>query len=1372
MQDADQLNLTTDLNKFYYESFELIANDENKNKLPALYALNCDKPISYADLYQRVMQFANYLLIKHPDVKNVGLFLSQSVEYTVCFLALHFAGKVLMPLSPDHDNTADRLASFVNNGQIELIISTSEYSRHPFLYHDAVKNRKIIFLDKENSVISSYSKNKPTVNTKLSDLAYFTNTSGSSGKPKQLRIPHTGIYALMIGHIKTLNVIPQDRIAAFADIHFDAHIAEIVTAVGSGASLYIVPADYRRDLTYLSKFYSEHKITVAVFVASMLKQCNVKDFPHLRIIICTGEKQDDETLIKWTKQGIVIIDGYGPAENTVATYLKKIEYTNETSNSFIRKTTMHIIPGTEIFVLPKNINFREEKGHIQQVSNGIEGEIYLAGKGIAAGYINQDMTRERFFEIQHPDNPHLTTRVFKSNDLAIRTTNGEILIQGRVDRQLKIYGKLICPEEIEITINEVCPEISIVIIDAQVNREGHPDFICYLQPKDITQPINLADIYHKVANKLGPSFIPTRWIIIEKIPLLPSLKPTLLGLPPLTALKVRRIQGDGNQLPGEDLPEIYADIEKKLAQLFLDILIIPEPDFVLHRNDNFFELGGKSLQAIILLQMLRQPPFNLRLRFSDFLLAPTVEQLTRLIMRQHKNTQIKSIIPLYIEQQKTVNVPVFFIHSLLGDVEFDSEKMMRAWNYPHSVHGISARGITDPLDMDTGLMTIAMDYFNAIKKISPRGPKVIAGWSLGGILSLLVKQLFLDEGQTDVITVMIDSESPTIFQNMTSQAYSEFLNDLLMKKIAGQIGLKEMPITTQQLGKFSKEEQIYHLIMSLEKNLAEPGLDNKKRLLKTVKGLLLGILKVRLEKSVDGVHLIAASETQQKHNSDRLQWPSLIKLESLISHVSDHDSIMLTPANSKIVAQHLYNLCIALQDKLKKAQLLDALRAKKIDEIDDNELRYYIPQHIVPAQTNTIKATDADKQNVIHFIVEKFLRSDQLVLTLFANAGEGKTTCCNSLARRLQQEFVIFNKIVLYITLAHVENPLHRLIETHLENMGFSTAEIQYFQENFEFVIIIEGRDENNEGLYQNLYVKNQMNKWKAQVIYSVRSTYKINAQDYQRLFYPLYNNQVAAHKYSEITLDQFDDNQIDNFVRHFMANPPPDVIIDDEWRDPEKCINYIKMLPNMRVLARNPFLLRVLLEVLARIVRDYESKPLAEREVFTQLHILEPFVNSLWERQANKLMIAGNLPDDGRDVIGDFENYCINLAKAMKFYRGTGVTQVLYKRGEQPWEEFFGNSNPDMVRAREGCPLKFIESRGRNGVVISWLHSILIEYFVTRSVGQSDQFNNAQLAASWTPAAAQPMSTSTLFTNPNLSTNNALTRSDNATSPQPRNNC
>lgn len=780
-----------------------------------------------------------------------------------------------------------------------------------------------------------------------------------------------------------------------------------------------------------------------------------------------------------------------------------------------------------------------------------------------------------------------------------------------------------------------------------------------------------------------------------------SQKTTIKGLPELNELSIKRLQGNSNQEPKNGL-------EKEIAKLFLDILQIPEKDFILFRDDNFFELGGKSLQATVMIQILRNK-YKLRLSYEQFVRNATIEQLSRAILRVQNKAEKKEIISFYTEQQVSGNAPVFLIHSLLGDAEMDYEKLKSVWNSPRSLYAISARGLKDPEDMDNDLLSIAYDYYLAIKSICPRGPKIIAGWSLGGILAALIKYFFEMDNDCSVEVVMIDSESPTIFQLMSPLEYAKYLHDLFEKKLMGQFSVKTLPLSTEELSILPKEQQIYKLFQAVASNLSGMGIEENKRLLAIVRNLLLGVFKLRLSTIITDVHLITASETQKNRKDKNLCWPSsLVEIKDVETFTGDHHSIIFVQNSAKLIANYLEKVSSTFQNYFMVNMLSAELQSMPIADINEDELRYYIPAK--GCRNNNYE----NSFELFEHITNNYLNSKQNVLLLLGDAGTGKTTFVQFLSKHLKQN--LKGSVTLYIQLALYENPTHGLIESHLRRLGLSDIQIKHLKGHQKFFIIIDGYDETDKGQYQNLYATNRLDQWNAQIIIACRSSYLYNAQNHKLLFCPIKKNNPNYSGLNELSIVPFEDSQIENYITKFLNNPPEELEIDEDWQEVQKYLDHIDQLPGLRELIRTPFLLRVLMEVLPQIVSNYENIPFDKRIPLTQSKILDTFVESLWERQTIKLMLNGQLPEDGHDITLDFEKFSVELAKEMKL---KDEIRVIYRKGIEPWEKFFGNSDKDLVKAREGAPLKRISGDQKGAQIISFIHDLLIEYFISRGLYQ-----------------------------------------------------
>jgi acyl-coenzyme A synthetase/AMP-(fatty) acid ligase/thioesterase domain-containing protein len=1273
------------------------------------------EPLPNDKFEAEINRLANYLLAKYPKAKCVALFMPQSVNYMRCFFALHNAGMAPMPISPDTDAPAARLAGFLESGQINLIISIAKYRSHPFFNTNEAKAKPIFYVDENADELLSYPATKPAgIINHNEDLAYIVNTSGSTGKPKQVLVPHRGLKDCTDGHVDTLKITAADNIAAYADTAFDAHIIEMLIQRRTGASLFIVPADIRRDIVKLSKFYQTHRITVGVFVASMLRQCKRKDFPDLRVVISTGEKIEDSIINEWS--GVTLVDGYGPAEYTIATWLRIIREGD--------KSNMHLIPNTRYFIMEKEpqapgvdvkpVKMRDEG------KEGEEGELYLTGNGLALGYSDPKLTDERFINIPDPSDNTKMIRVYKTRDIVKQKSDGSIEILGRLDKQIKVYGRLVCPEEIEdaikskgdASISSTQSAITAVCVDASTTEHGHPEITAYIEYKG-AQPLDLMPLYQNICAQLGQTFTPTQWVILSDLPRSQSGKVTIAGLAKPKELGIKRVQGSSLILP-------QSDLEKELAELFLDVLDIPKTDCILYRDDNFFHLGGKSLQATLLLQVLRSK-YKLHLSYDEFAFTPTIEQLARAILRVRTNAQL--IEPLYIEQQELTNAPVILIHSLLGDATQDYAKLKKEWKGSRSLYMISARGLKNPDDADNDLYAIARDYYVAIKEKFPRGLKIIAGWSMGGILATLVNYFFQREEDYSVAVLMIDSESPTLFHSMSLLDYAKYIRNLFDQKLALQIPLNELP-SIETLALMPKDKQVYALFGKANELIREPGLADKKGSLATIRGLLLGVLKFQLDRRVSNVHMIAATETQALRNDESLGWPrDKVEVNVLQKISGNHDSIMLDSSTVRTLAASLEDFSKKQQDKFLVSSLADDKTWGEFPEIDREGLKYYIPA-MGAASASTMDTTFPLLENV-----DKYLKSSKKVLLMLGAAGVGKTTFLQWLAIQLDKRRSKTDPIVLYIPLGSYENPDQDILVKHLRRLGYSDSQIAYLKKHQRFVVVFDGFDERQKNRYQNLYATNRLEEWDVQVIIGCRDSYLYNAQNYRQIFYPVKKGKERTVEFSEVIIVPFNDSQIEHYVKKFLNSPPDGFELDDEWKESGKYLEQIDTLPGLRHLIRNPFLLSVLMGILPDIVREYEELPFEKRLPLTQTKILDVFVENFWDSAALKLMLAGKRL--GRDIRIDYEQFSIQLAEEMEL---AGLTQVIYRpplnENEEPsqWERYFGDDEK-KIRIREGCLLKRLTTHkdkgGKSsataealkGEVIGFLHPLLIKYFVCRGI-------------------------------------------------------
>lgn len=1273
--------------------------------LPAVFA---DKLYTYQETNSRANQLAHYLIgLGLKPESRIGLYMTQSVEYVVCMLAVMKAGLCFVPLSANSQIPVQRLIDYIDGCDIKYLLTTSALSQQPFLQMEEVKKIPRLYVDEQAKW-----QDQPITNLGLevnsNQLAYILNTSGTTGKPKKVAIEHRGLFYCMQAHHKELKITAGDRVAAFADISFDAHIIEILMTLGKGACLYIVPYKSRTNIKELKHFYENNKITIAVFTPSMLRQLNPKDFPHLRVIISTGEKLDEKTLECWYTQGRtkdeprLFLNGYGPSEVTIATTLGVCEPGN----------SIHIgqpITGLELFILDEKL---QDPNAPKRVPVGKKGEIYIAGFGLARKYLDEKLTQERFRIIFHPDNPfpHPTedkkrinkyVRVFKTGDAGKYTKDGKIEVLERLDRQVKVYGQLVNPQEVETILlsKKDIYNLKHVYVDAKIKDDGHPQFTAYLELHNKKQEDNLRELYKYAAAKFPSFMLPSRWYVV-------NFHQTPSGKLDTQQLKILKQHKTPLYIKGASKIIARDGYEQEIAKIWSKVLDISEPNFEFYIDDDFFQLGGTSLRYISLISEVEAKYKNLykegqKLSFELFKKVPTLANLARLVRRQIEPGIALINKPVLLHPGKgddiSKHLPLFLIHSLMGNAVQDYDKLAANWSSERALYGVNARGFVNPLDMDGTTYALAVDYIKSIKSIQPTGPYLLGGWSAGGDIALEMATLLRSQGE-QVGLLMIDSEAITIFQQKTRKEYAEYLLDLFDKKLKGQLKIDQLDYSFEKLGDLDKAEQIHQFFEFLAKvkvSMSDNDTCVQNGLLATVKSILLAILNYSSPEANQQATLIAADDTV-KLSDERLKWPGFIKFndaDEIINVAGTHESILLDQAEARKLASIIDSFCTKKQLQFTTHRLRRKLHNIKQESWDKEQFKYYI-------QPNGYLNGDDKSPVDVELKVKEFLKSQQKVLLILGNAGIGKTIFTCHLTQQLLDQSGPNDPFVLYISLANCVQPTIELIEKQLKAYDFSREEIRHLRAHQEFIFILDGYDEikQGEGLFQNLYIQpnNNLARWKAKVIITCRNSLLINSpKDYQKYFQPNCKGIQILDKQSlsEITLKPFSKAQINTYIENYFKNNEQEKAA---WNRSAEYWQHIKDQPDIQALFTNPFLLHITVKVLPRIIKQV---PISDLSALKE-KLYDFLIASFFERQKNKIIFRGNMPQG--DLIKEFTIFCFSLATAMnevntyeikykppsKLAMYFGTSRLFNREPDSRWERFFTMNEQAIVIARGGCLL------------------------------------------------------------------------------------
>ncbi|MGB3532436.1 MAG: amino acid adenylation domain-containing protein [Microcoleaceae cyanobacterium] len=612
LQEWNQTKIKYQDNLCFHHLFEAQVQ-KNPNAISLIFQ---DQQLTYQELNQRSNQLAHYLIKKgvKPEVK-VGICVERSFDMIIALLAVFKAGGAYLPL--DSNYPEERLAFMVEDSQISVLLTQSHLSISKTTSSD------IINLDRDWNLITQESQENPKVQVSPDNLAYLIYTSGSTGIPKGVLIPHSGLVNLTEDKIRVCKVNSNSCILQFFSFSFDASIPEIIMALGSGGKLCLAPVESLLPGLNLLELLQDKNITHITITPSALAATPFEDLPALEMVLVGGEAPSVDLIEKWSKNRR-FINAYGPTEVTVNASM--VECGNGHSNQpIIRPST-----NKQLYVLD---------AHLQPVPVGVLGELYIAGVGLARGYLNQPEKTAQTF-IPNPfysktEKNNTSNRLYKTGDLACYLPDGSIKLFGRIDHQVKIRGFRIEPGEVEVLLNPH-PKIknSVVIVQAESGKDKK--LVAYFVSQVDVQ-LTSKELRSYLKDKLPEYMIPSRFIELETIPLTPNGK---VDHQALSTLKQENIISEEYVTPRTPTEEILADI-------FAEVLEVEKVGIY----DDFFELGGHSLLATQLIAQLL-PHFSVNITVVDLFDAPNIASLAEVLEKKQTISQLQTPTNLAEEREE------------------------------------------------------------------------------------------------------------------------------------------------------------------------------------------------------------------------------------------------------------------------------------------------------------------------------------------------------------------------------------------------------------------------------------------------------------------------------------------------------------------------------------------------------------------------------------------------------------------------------------------------------------------------------------------------------------------------------------------------
>ncbi|MGW5720133.1 amino acid adenylation domain-containing protein [Amycolatopsis sp. NPDC003865] len=405
-----------------------------------------DVELTYAEVNARANRLAHLLRDRGAGPERVvALAVPRSVGMIVAELAVLKAGAAYLPV--DVDYPGDRIAYMIEDARPVCVVTTREIAAK--LPADVPR----VLLDEAD--LDALSTTDPDVAVRPENAAYVIYTSGSSGRPKGVVLQHSGVAKLVATQVERFGIGPHSRVLQFASPSFDVAFWDLCLGLLSGGRLVVVPAERRVAGPALSEYAHRHGVDFMILPPALLDAMPADcDLPRDSVLLAGTERVSPELIKRWAP-GRRMFNAYGPTEATTNSTL------GESDPVELADATVVPIgipdPGTRAYVLDAGL---------RPVPPGVVGELYLAGSGLARGYLGRPgLTSERFVADPFGDGG----RLYRTGDLVKWLPDGRLVFLGRADDQVKIRGYRIEPGEIETVIAEH-PAVGRSVVIAQDGR--------------------------------------------------------------------------------------------------------------------------------------------------------------------------------------------------------------------------------------------------------------------------------------------------------------------------------------------------------------------------------------------------------------------------------------------------------------------------------------------------------------------------------------------------------------------------------------------------------------------------------------------------------------------------------------------------------------------------------------------------------------------------------------------------------------------------------------------------------------------------------------------------------------------------------------
>ncbi|MER5354554.1 amino acid adenylation domain-containing protein [Kitasatospora sp. NPDC002551] len=717
----------------------------------------------------------------------VALALPRSLDLVVGLLAVAKSGAAYLPLDPEYP--ADRLAYMLADAAPAALIT--DRATAPRMPEHQVPQLLVDGGESDGYPAVPLAQHERTRPLRAEDTAYVIYTSGSTGRPKGVPVTHHNVVRLFSATDHWFGFGADDVWTLFHSYAFDFSVWELWGALLHGGRLVVVPHLVSRDPAAFLDLLARERVTVLNQTPSAFYQLSAADRERpgselaLRYVVFGGEALELGRLDDWYERHAddapTLVNMYGITETTV--HVSYIALDRASAAAGTGSTIGVNIPDLRVYVLDR---------YLQPVPPGVTGEMYVAGAGLARGYLGRPaLSSERFVA-----DPHAVlfgergTRMYRSGDLARRRADGVLEYFGRADQQVKIRGFRIELGEIEAVL-AAHPAVADAAVIVREDVPGDKRLVGYAVLAPGAERVTAEELRTRTAADLPVHMVPSAVVLLERLPLTANGKL------------------DRRVLPAPDAPAAGAGRpprnprEQQLCELFAEVLGVPAVGV----DDDFFALGGHSLLVVRLAGRIRAV-LGLEVGIGTLFQAPTVAALDTALAADTPGADALDVLLPLRPTAPGRRAPLFAVHPA-GGLSWCYTGLIRNLPADVPIYGLQAQGVgaaTSGEPLPATMEELAAHYVDRLREVQPEGPYRLLGWSTGGIIAHAMAARLQELGCAVELLAVLDAYPAEGFRDLPVPDQAEALEALLTMGGYGPADLDGRPLELAHVTELLRRE--------------------------------------------------------------------------------------------------------------------------------------------------------------------------------------------------------------------------------------------------------------------------------------------------------------------------------------------------------------------------------------------------------------------------------------------------------------------------------------------------------------------------------------------------------------------------------------